>query len=321
MNLLGHNFSIETDETAFVHHRKKMIQLDWEKQPDSVSLFVQLSVSGIEAQVEELKQFLNSLNIRVSENKYEKEDFIILIGTDGFNLQVSQHFQNFETPPIISFTPTKKGFISFIELLSYKTLIPQILRGNCWIMPRCRLYVEYHSFKGLQKFLVLNDIVVSRSHESCALVIDCISCGFPFSQLIGDGLIVSTPTGSTAYNKGAGGALLHPLLPVFLLTPINALSLSARPILFPQSADLTISLEETSKEDSDQAQCAYLSFDGISHSEFKVGEKIVISISPYSFNSIMMSKSIAEWPIRLAGLMGWNERKRQKALPKENETK
>ena len=319
MSLPGHTFSKENDESAFVHHRKKILPLDWEKQPNSVSLFIQSSVPEIQTQIDELKQFLISLNIRICENKYEKEDFIILIGTDGFNSQVSQQFQNCETPPIISFTPTKMGFISFMELLSFKTFIPQVLRGNCWLMPRCRLYVEYHSFQGLKKFVVLNDIVVSRSHESCALVIDCISCGFPFSQLIGDGLIVSTPTGSTAYNKGAGGALLHPLLPVFLLTPINALSLSARPIVFPQSADLTISLEVSPKEEGEHEQLAYISFDGISHSQFKVGEKIVISISPFSFNSIVMSKSIAEWPIRLAGLMGWNERKRQKALPKESQ--
>lgn len=317
MNLIsaipGQVASHGKDDSSFFHHRRKMLSLNWESEPKKVAIFIHKGLQEFEDNISCLTEFLQKMNIEVEIDKYTNSDFIILIGTDGLNLQVSSLFQDRETPPILSLTPNRKGFISFIDFCSFHSIIPQILRGNAWVLPRCRLCIEYHSLEGVQRFTALNELVVNRDHKSGSLAINCSSCGFSFSQLIGDGVIIATPTGSTAYNKGAGGALVHPLLPVFMLTPIVALSLSARPIMFPQSADLTISLDESNKRR--QNQSAYMYFDGTGHRPFKMGEKLVITISPYYYNSITMSKSIAEWPVRLAGLMSWNERKHQKALP------
>jgi len=302
----------ENEESSFFHHRRKLVNLNWDHEPKRVSLFIQSGLIEMEKQIETMKKFLIDMDFELEVDVYTDSDFIILVGTDGFNLQISSIFQDRETPPIISLTPHKKGFISFIEFCSYQTVIPQILRGNCFILPRCRLCIDYHSSEGIERFTALNDLVVNRDQTCGSLIVNCSSCGFGFSQIICDGVIIATPTGSTAYNKGAGGALVHPLLPVFMLTPIIALSLSARPIMFPQSADLTISLACDTK----RKQKAYIVFDGTGHRTFSPGEKLVISISTHYFNSIMMNKSIAEWPVRLAGLMSWNERKHQKALPK-----
>ena len=309
----GEIASHDKDDSSFFHHRRKMLSLNWENEPKKVSVFIQEGLLQFEDNIEALTYFLAKLNIQVEIDTFTDSDFIILVGTDGLNLKVSSLFQDRETPPILSLTPHRKGFISFVDFCAFHSIIPQILRGNCWLLPRCRLCIEYHSLDGVHRFTALNDLVVNRDHASGSLTINCSSCGFGFSQIIGDGVIIATPTGSTAYNKGAGGALVHPLLPVFMLTPIVALSLSARPIMFPQSADLTISLEENSKRS--HTQSAYLYFDGTGHRPFRVGEKLIITISPHYYNSITMSKSIAEWPVRLAGLMSWNERKHQKALP------
>ena len=303
----------EIEDSSFFHHRRKLLNLNWKNEPKKVSIFIQPNLIDFEKPLNELNEFLKNRGILIEINNFDNSDFIILIVTDGYNLNISSLFPNRETPPILSLTPHKKGFISHIEFCSYSTVLPQILRGNCWILPRCRLCIEYYNLEGqIEKFTALNDLVVNRDHTCGSLIINCSSCGFGFSQIICDGVIIATPTGSTAYNKGAGGALVHPLLPVFMLTPIIALSLSARPIMFPQSADLTISLALNEK----RKQKAYMVFDGTGHREFKPGEKIVISISTHYFHSIMMTKSIAEWPVRLAGLMSWNERKHQKALPK-----
>ena len=301
----------EPEETSFVHHGRKMRSLNWEKEPTSVALFIQDRLEDIAGQIDVLKDYLMSLGLKVTNDEYKGEDFILLLGTDGFNLKISSLFQDRSTPPIVSISPKRLGFVSFIEFCSYMKVIPQILRGNCFILPRCRLLIEYHSLTGLEKFVVLNDLCVNRDPLSQTLVINCSSNHYGFSQINSDGVIISTSTGSTAYNKAAGGALVHPLLPVFLLTPICALSLSARPIIFPQSANLTISLQE--KEGHQQK--AIFTCDGSGHKELKLGEKLVIRMSPYYFNSIMMSDSVGEWLVRLAGLMSWNERKHQKALP------
>jgi NAD+ kinase len=219
-------------------------------------------------------------------------------------------FQDRETPPVLSINPAHEGFISCTDFASHTTIIPRVLRGNSFLLARCRLSIEYHSLNGIERFCVLNDLCVNRDPYSHSLVIKCSSSGFGFSQVRGDGVIIATPTGSTAYNKAAGGALVHPLLPVFMMTPICALSLSARPILLPQSAELTIELEYPI--DKSGHYQAIVTFDGMQHKEFKVGEKLVISVAPHSYNSIMMSRSVGDWPVRLAGLMGWNERKHQK---------
>ncbi|OHS99568.1 ATP-NAD kinase family protein [Tritrichomonas foetus] len=319
-------FGKSQEENSFVHHRKSMPKLDWPSKPTSVSLFVQEFLQISQNTINQMKSFLESLQLTVNEGKYEGEDFIILIGTDGFNLEVSMKFQDKETPPILSLTPLRQGFISFLEFKEFSVHIPQVVRGNCWILPRYRLQVEYHTSKGVKTFCVLNDLAVNRDSSNGSLIINCSCNEFGFAQIIGDGLIVATPTGSTAYNKGAGGALVHPLLPVFLMTPICALSLSARPIVFPQSATLTISLERPKSLKQGRAlegdamnsqQFASVSFDG-KHAPFSFGEKLVVSLSPYKFRSVMIKKSIADWPVRLAQLMGWNDRKHQKALPSQD---
>lgn len=301
----------EPEERSFVHHGRKMRRLNWEKEPTSVALFIQDRLEDIVGQIDFLKEYLTELGLKVTIDEYHGEDFIFLLGTDRFNLKISSLFQDRSTPPIVSISPKNPGFVSFIEFCSYMKVVPQILRGNCFVLPRCRLLCEYHSHSGLQKFVCLNDLCVNRDPLFQTLVINCSSNHYGFSQIKSDGVIISTSTGSTAYNKAAGGALVHPLLPVFLLTPICALSLSARPIIFPQSANLTIELQET----EGHQQKAIFTCDGSGHQELKPGEKLVIRMSPYYFNSIMMSDSIGEWLVRLAGLMGWNERKHQKALP------
>lgn len=305
--------NLNNDETSFFHHRRKLIALTWESVPKIVSVFIQDDVETISEEIAEFKRFLEENKLQIEWNTFEKASFVILIGTDGFNLHISSLFQCKDTPPILSLTPNRKGFISFLEFCSYGKVIPQILKGNCWLLPRCRLNVEYQSQDGHSTFCCLNDITVNRDHLSGPLLLNCSSCGFTFSQISGDGIIIATPTGSTAYNKASGGALVHPLLPVFMLTPICAMSLSARPIIFPQSADLTISIQQT--EHKDIGQKAYIAFDGMNHQTLKIGEKLVITISNNYFNSIMLTKSIAEWPIQLANLMSWNERRHQKALP------
>lgn len=298
---------------SFVHHRKEMMNLVWKREPKSVAVFVTEALIDSHGEIEDLKHFLEGMQLRVTMNEYKEDDLIILVGADNDNLTVSSLFQDRPTPPVLSITPGRQGFISFVDFCSHNTIIPQIIRGNCFILPRCRLRVEYHSLSGLETFVVLNDLTVNRNPLLRSLGINCSSNDLGFSQIQGDGVIIATPTGSTAYNKAAGGALVHPLLSVFMLTPICAFSLSARPILFPHSANLTISLQEL----PGLAKEAIVSFDGSNHRHLKTGEKLVISVSPFEFQSILMNKSVGNWLVRLAGTMGWNDRKHQKPLPKK----
>jgi NAD kinase len=259
-----------------------------------------------------VRQLLSDLGLRIEMDEYDSGDFIVAIGSDRFLLEVSKLFQGRDTPPILSLTPSRMGFVSFIELVDYSVVLPKVVSGDCYLIPRCRLEVEYHTLTGVERFCVLKELSVNRDPRSRSLRLNCASGGYVFSQLCGDGVIIATPTGSTSYNKAAGGALVHPLLSVFMLTPICPLSLSARPLVFPQSAEITISLGII--PDKPREQKAVLGFDGIDHRDLKVGEKLVISMSPFCLNSVVMTKSISEWLVRLAGLLNWNQRKHQNPL-------
>ncbi|KAH0793439.1 ATP-NAD kinase family protein [Histomonas meleagridis] len=306
----------EWEESSFIHRIIEIKNLDWEHEPSSVHLYVQDRLENLESdQIDSLIKYLESNGLRVEVGEYKSADFLILVGTDGLNLKISTLFQDKKTPPILPLTTRRQGFISDIQFSAYRDVIPQVIRGNCYVLPRCRLLIEYHSLKGVETYHVLNDLALYRDSLSGSLTIKCSSCGFCFSEIIGDGVIIATATGSTAYNKSAGGALVHPLLPVFMLTPVCAQSLSARPILFPRHAELTISLA-SKKAGHQTSQRAWVTFDGLGHRPFQIGEKLVVSISPYPYNTIMMEKSVGSWATKLAALMGWNERKHQKPLPK-----
>jgi NAD kinase len=289
-----------------------MPNLDWDHEPSSCALFFADGVMDFDDEIAELRQFLTSFGLRIEMNEYVSADFIVALGTDRFLLQVSRLFQERETPPILCLTPKGSGFMSSIEFAEYRFVIPQVFRGNCFLLPRCRLQIEYHTLSGIESFCVLNELAVNRDPLNLSLVLNCGSNGLVFSQLIGDGVIIATATGSTAYNKAAGRALVHPLLPVFMLTPLCPLSLSARPIVFPQSAEISISIGETpGRPRSDRA---LLGFDGLVHRELRFGEKLVIAVSPFSVNCVVMTRSTSEWLVRLAGLLSWNQRKHQKEL-------
>jgi NAD kinase len=302
-----------TDPGGFLVHRRSTIpSLHWADNPSSCAILVSPSLTDFDDQVALLCQFVSRFGLRIEMNKYVSEDFVIAVGTDRFLLQIAQLFKDRTTPPILSLTPASRGFVSCIEFSEYQTVLPNLISGNCFILPRSRLQIEYHTLDGVERFCVLNELSVNRDPRTRSLALNCASGGLVFSQLLGDGVIIATPTGSTAYNKAAGGALVHPLLPVFMLTPICPLSLSARPIVFPQSAEITISLAAVGRQNREQK--AIIAFDGIVHRELKAGEKLVVSVAPFCFNSVVVTQSISEWLVRLAGLLSWGQRKHQKPL-------
>lgn len=298
--------NINSSDIASIRNFIKINQLTWEAEPSVVCVYSPLMGTDF---VAPLIEFLRELKLSVVYDDFKGADFIILIGTNSTNLALSLSIQFQNTKPVLSLSVKRKGFISNIPFESYREVIPRILRGDCWVLPRSRLCVRYCGLNETRTYCVLNEMAVNRNPISNSLLINCSSGDFGFSQIRGDGVIISTSTGSTAYNTAAGGPLIHPLLPAFLLTPLCALSLSARPILFPSSAKLTISLEP---EESEPMAC--ITIDGNIHIPFTVGETVEISLSPYFYNSIILDESFKEWHLCLEHLMGWNQRKHQKPL-------
>lgn len=133
-----------------------------------------------------------------------------------------------------------------------------------------------------------------------------------FTSVLADGICVSTPTGSTAYNLAAGGSLCHPENPVMLVTSICAHTLSFRPIILPDTIVLRVGVPYDARTSS------WASFDGRERVELQPGDYVTISASRYPFASVQAEGRRSEdWVNSISGKLGWNTRQKQKELSRQ----
>lgn len=156
--------------------------------------------------------------------------------------------------------------------------------------------------------LVLNEVVIDRGPSPYLSNIDLFLDGKHITSVQGDGLIVSTPTGSTAYAVAAGASMIHPSVPAIMVTPICPHSLSFRPIVVPAGVELKISVSPDSRNTS------WVSFDGRNRQELFHGDSLRVTTSIYPVPSICAQDQISDWFDSLAECLHWNVRKRQKHL-------
>nr|KAF7438312.1 hypothetical protein H0235_000703 [Vespula pensylvanica] len=197
-------------------------------------------------------------------------------------------------------------------------------RLRCIIM---RKGEEGQPAKSPTNLLVLNEVVVDRGPSPYLSNIDLFIDGKHVTSVQGDGLIVSTPTGSTAYAVAAGASMIHPSVPAIMITPICPHSLSFRPIVVPAGVELKISVSPDSRNTSWVSfdgrnrqelfhgdSTAYVSFDGRNQEELRVGDSLRVTTSIYPVPSICAADQITDWFDSLAECLHWNVRKRQKHL-------
>ncbi|XP_036333728.1 NAD kinase isoform X1 [Rhagoletis pomonella] len=156
--------------------------------------------------------------------------------------------------------------------------------------------------------LVLNEVVIDRGPSPYLSNIDLFLDGKYITSVQGDGLIVSTPTGSTAYAVAAGASMIHPSVPAIMVTPICPHSLSFRPIVVPAGVELKISISPDSRNTS------WVSFDGRNRQELLHGDCLRVTTSIYPVPSICAQDQISDWFDSLAECLHWNVRKKQKCL-------
>merc|ERR1712050_104146 len=135
----------------------------------------------------------------------------------------------------------------------------------------------------------LNEVLVHRGQSSALAKLDVGVDGERVTLVQGDGLILATPTGSTAYSLAAGGSMVHPSVPAIMLTPVSPHSLSFRPVVLPDSAVITVGLPLT-------ARCgAALSIDGKDICMLKVGDSVEVHTSPHPVPTICATTETRDW--------------------------
>ncbi|XP_069774352.1 NAD kinase-like isoform X2 [Narcine bancroftii] len=190
----------------------------------------------------------------------DRIDFIICLGGDGTLLYASSLFQG-SVPPVMAFHLGSLGFLTPFNFDTYQSQVMQVIEGNVAITLRSRLKVKVvkenhppcgmeenglvvakcgdgHGRKRATHYQVLNEVVVDRGPSSYLSNVDLFLDGRLITTVQGDGVIVSTPTGSTAYAAAAGASMIHPNVPAIMITPICPHSLSFRPIVVPAGVEL-----------------------------------------------------------------------------------
>ena len=166
-------------------------------------------------------------------------DFIVALGGDGTLISVTRRAYKFDKP-ILGINAGNLGFLTDINPENVDEFLDNFLKGNYRIDERMVIEIEY---KG-NKLYAFNDVVVSKDVISSMINIQVDTNESFLNTYRGDGLIISTPTGSTAYNLSAGGPVVYPLTESFILTPICPHSLTQRPLVLPSNFILEISVKE-----------------------------------------------------------------------------
>ena len=241
-------------------------------------------------------------------------DFCVCLGGDGVILHASSLFGNGAAPPIISFNLGSLGFLTSHTFENFEDDIRGLMYGDgllsgVYITLRMRLRCELLRGDGReapQSFDVLNEMVVNRGNNPYLSKIECYERDRLITKVQADGIMIATPTGSTAYSVSAGGSMVHPNVPAILFTPICPHSLSFRPVILPDSAELELRIP------TDARDAAWVSFDGKARHEMKRGDSVRVKMSEFPLPTINKADQTNDWFASLGRCLSWNDRIEQR---------
>jgi len=198
-------------------------------------------------------------------------DWVVVLGGDGTLLGAVRKVGRFGVP-ILGVNLGGLGFLTGIPLNRLYPVVKLLTEGRRLelekrILLEARIMRQGEEIHSLQ---VLNDMVINKGTLARIIDLDVSINGEFLTTFRADGLIISTPTGSTAYNLSAGGPILYPTMQSFILTPICPFTLTNRPILLPETAVIEIRLGKESEEQ------VVLTFDGQVGLDFHFGDQVII---------------------------------------------
>lgn len=258
---------------------------------------------------------------------------VLCLGGDGLILHVVSTLFPRAVPPIMPFNMGSLGFLTPFDFRDHARHVSAVfandegnnvalrMRLKCAVVRR-ETHEKDACFRNFTNdmFLeedvraapdaelhVLNELVIDRGPAPYLSNLEVLCDDCPVTRVQADGLIVATPTGSTAYNLSAGGSMVHPGVPGILFTPICPHSLSFRPVLFPDYVTLTIKVPDDSRAS------AWVSFDGRHRMELMRGDKVIVTVSRWSVPTFCKSDATNDWFRSISSCLRWNERLMQGA--------
>ncbi|MBE6778964.1 MAG: NAD(+)/NADH kinase [Ruminococcaceae bacterium] len=181
-------------------------------------------------------------------------ELAIAIGGDGTIVHVAKSAAAADRP-VLGINGGHLGFLAGLEKDELEQL-PRLLEGDYTTDDRLLLEITVHQGETTHTYLAMNEAVISRGGLSRLLDTEVSAEGRELLSCCGDGIIIATPTGSTAYSLSAGGAVVDPQVDCLLVTPVCPHSVHTRPMILPASARLTVRALASDEE------TAYLTVDG-----------------------------------------------------------
>ncbi|KAG8388979.1 hypothetical protein BUALT_Bualt02G0181500 [Buddleja alternifolia] len=318
--------SFEKGNITTAERSSKQISLKWESPPKTVLILTKPNSTSVKILclemvrwLKEQKKLIIFVEPRVksellTESSYynfvqtwlddkdmlllhTKVDLIVTLGGDGTVLWKTIFLTN------LSLTESDSEH--------YREYLNSILRGPISITLRHRLQCHIirdeakSEYENEGPMLVLNEVTIDRGISSFLTNLECY-CDNSFVTLVqGDGLILSTTSGSTAYSLAAGGSMVHPQVPGILFTPICPHSLSFRPLILPEHVTIRVVVPFNSRSH------AWVSFDGKDRKQLAPGDSLVCSMAPWPVPTACQGDSTSDFLRSIHDGLHWNLRKTQ----------
>ncbi|KCV69976.1 hypothetical protein H696_03441 [Fonticula alba] len=240
-------------------------------------------------------------------------DLVVAIGGDGTLLHVSSLFQGSPVPPVMALSMGTLGFLMPFRVDSFGSILRQALEEPVAFVPRMRLHCTIVDADGKVKdeYHALNETTLHRGNNTSPAFMDIMIDGKYMTETIADGLIIATPTGSTAYSLSAGGPVVHPSVRSLLLTPICPRSLSFRPAVLPPDCSISLRLAAGSRSSAE------VSFDGRNNLKLDFRETLHVRASPFPLPALVPQKlspsgapvaNNTDWVHDIKTLLKWNQK-------------
>ncbi|KAF9113227.1 NADH kinase pos5 [Mortierella sp. AM989] len=252
----------------------------------------------------------------IPENKRDEytrvTDLVVTLGGDGTILHTSALF-NSAVPPVISFSMGTLGFLLPYHINNYQTAISKLIdTRQASLLLRMRLKCTLHGADGrrlqakdgsgrINDLTVMNEVNLHRGRYPHLTWIGCYVDGHLITEAVADGLIVASPTGSTAYSLSAGGSIVHPSIQSLLLTPICPRSLSFRPVLLPPNATIQLKIGEKSRGPAE------VSLDGKETFFLDKNEFLQVCMSAFPMPCVNRVHAGEDWIKDINDLLKWNQ--------------
>jgi len=250
-----------------------------------------LKLKGIEIDLYDFDGFSNNI-------KFIGYDFVVTLGGDGTVLFAARNSVE-ASIPLFPVNLGQFGFIASIQPNEWKEHMEMFLTNSATIVERSMVDVKVtRNSSCIYSSLGLNDVVISAKRAATTVSLAVNYDDSPLCRLKSDGLIISTSTGSTAYSAAAGGPIVDPLLKTFILTPVNAFSLSSRPIVLSPDGIVTINVENSRTKDIS------ITVDGQEPVSLQIGD--VISVKRYEKNVKLVSCTRERFYNALRSKLNWS---------------